>query len=290
VSAPHDPGYARGVLLVGFAGALASFNGLIFRLVESAADWQVVFWRSFSMFCAVTLMLLWRARGRLGTVVRAAGVPALIGGAFMGLSNIAFSMSVLHTTVANALFILSASPFIVAVFARLLLGEVIPRVTVIAFVLAMAGVGVMVQEGLASGKLLGNLFAVAAATTFSLFVIVMRWRRGVDNLPALVVAGAVGAAITFVIAGDVAVSAHDLALLSFMGVGIVALGFWLYTVGARHVPAAQVALLALTEVVFGPIWVLLFVGEKPSTTTLVGGAFVFAAILGQTFWGLRRPA
>ena len=62
----------------------------------------------------------------------------------------------------------------------------------------------------------------------------------------------------------------------------VTLGFALLTVGARLLPAAQVGLITLLEVVLGPLWVGLALDERPSTLTLAGGAIVIAAIVIQT--------
>ena len=70
--------------------------------------------------------------------------------------------------------------------------------------------------------------------------------------------------------------------LALLGIGQVGLGLALLTVGARLIPAAQVGLITLLEVVLGPVWVWLALNEQPSTATLVGGVIVIIAIVIQT--------
>ena len=66
------------------------------------------------------------------------------------------------------------------------------------------------------------------------------------------------------------------------------MGLTLFTFGSRVVPAAELALLSMTEVLLGPFWVWLFLGEGASVYTLVGGAILLSAIAGNALSGLRR--
>ena len=283
-----DPHYPRGVFMIGLAGMIASFNGFFFREMEAATDWQAVFWRSGVMFVCLGLLLIVQSGGRPLRAAYAAGWPAVLGGVLLGTSNICFSLAVVHTTVANALFILSASPFISAILAWFLLREHVQRRTVLAMIVALVGVGVMVMEGLGAGRLFGNVMAVGTTLAHAGFVISLRYGRHTDMLPSIVVAGASAAIVAFVVGGSMDVSWHDFAMCAMMGMGAMSIGFICFTVGSRHVPAAQVALLSLSEVVLGPIWVALMVDELPSLLTLIGGTLVLSAIVGQAVIGMRR--
>ena len=79
-----------------------------------------------------------------------------------------------------------------------------------------------------------------------------------------------------------AIGGDDMAWLAALGIGQIGLGFALLTVGARLIPAAQVGLITLLEVVLGPLWVWLALDERPSALTLAGGAVVLVAIVIQT--------
>lgn len=284
----RDPLYAKGVGFMLAAGAFASVNGVLFRNIEAASDWQIIFWRNGTMFLFLIGLLALRSRGAVGGAFRAAGKPGLAGGLILGAGNIFFALSIINTTVANALFILSASPFISAILAWFLLREHVRRRTVLAMIAALAGVGVMVMEGLGAGRLFGNLMAVGTALAHAGFVVSLRFGRHADMLPSIVIAGASAALVAFAVGGPMAVSWHDFALCAAMGVGAMSIGFICFTIGSRHVPAAQVALLSLSEVVLGPIWVALAVDEWPSILTLIGGVLVLSAIIGQALLGMRR--
>ena len=284
----RDPLYARGVIFMLAAGAFASVNGVLFRNIEAATDWQIIFWRNSTMFLFLMGLLILRTRGAVVTSFRAAGKPGLVGGLILGAGNIFFALSIIHTTVANALFILSASPFISAILAWFLLREHVQRRTVLAMIVALVGVGVMVMEGLGAGRLFGNVMAVGTTLAHAGFVISLRYGRHTDMLPSIVVAGASAAIVAFVVGGSMDVSWHDFAMCAMMGMGAMSIGFICFTVGSRHVPAAQVALLSLSEVVLGPIWVALMVDELPSVLTLIGGTLVLSAIVGQAVIGMRR--
>jgi drug/metabolite transporter (DMT)-like permease len=285
----REPAYLRGVAFCAAAGMLASFNGILFRGVESAEDWQVVFWRSGTMAVVLFALLAMRKRGRVITAFRAAGWPAIVAGLTLGASNFTFSLAMIHTTVANALFINAGAPFIAAILSWVVLRETVGTGTVVAMVVAFAGVGVMVVDGLVGGELYGNVMAVAAAVTYACFAVALRSGRGADMLPAVVIGGVFSAAVAFFVEeGAVLVSWHDGAMSMGMGLFTMSTSFALFTAGARYVAAAPAVLLAELEVVFGPIWVLLLFGEVPSTLSLIGGALVLSAIAGHALWTMKH--
>jgi drug/metabolite transporter (DMT)-like permease len=90
----------------------------------------------------------------------------------------------------------------------------------------------------------------------------------------------VAAFLPFASPGEI--GSDDVGWLAALGVGQIGLGFALLTVGARLIPAAQVGLITLLEVVLGPVWVWLALDERPSTLTLIGGSVVIVAIVIQT--------
>ena len=286
--------YARGVVLVLLAGVAWSTAGLVIRLMEQADGWQIVFWRSAAMVPTLLLFIALRNGGALAAAFRRAGWNAVVGGLCLACAFTGFVFALLHTTVANVLFILSAAPLVAAVLGRLILGEPVRRATWGAMIIALAGVGVMVAGSLERGALLGNLIALLTTFGFAGFTVALRRGREVDMLPAV----CLGGIISMMISGSAlaradalaafAVSGHDLALCLALGMVQLSLGLVLYTFGSRHVPAAELTLLAMTEVVLGPIWVWIGVGETPSATTLLGGAIVLGAVAGQAVGGVRR--
>lgn len=226
------------------------------------------------VFAAVT------ERGRLVAAFAGMGRAGIAFSLCMAVSSGAFIVALNHTTVANVLFMQAASPIVAALLARVLLGEPVSGRTWTAMAVALAGVGVMV--GGPGGFSLGVGVAVLMMLGFAGSVVFARRRSDISMAPATCLAQLlilVGAAP---FAGWGSVGGHDLGLLAALGVGQIGLGLAFLTLGARLIPAAEVALLSLLEVVLGPLWVWLAQSERPAVTTIAGGLVVVAAVAIQT--------
>jgi drug/metabolite transporter (DMT)-like permease len=161
------------------------------------------------------------------------------------------------------------------------LGEPITRRAVVAMAVALAGVSLMLGAP-GDGSLAGDSLSFLAAFAFAVMVVVTRWRHDVSMAPATCLAQLILVVIFLPFASLGEIAGGDVGWLATLGIGQIGLGFALLTVGARLIPAAQVGLITLLEVVLGPIWVWLALDERPSTLTLAGGAIVIGAIAIQT--------
>lgn len=284
--------YGLGILLACLGAFCWSLSGVLVRLTEAAGPWQIVLYRALAMTVTLLLILGVRYRGRVHLPLRRAGRDGLLAGLALSSASICFILSLSHVTVANALFMSGIAPFITALLARAALGESVPGRTWGAMALAAAGVLVMVGGGLAFEGLVGNLLALGAAVSFALVSIFLRRGRQNDMMPAVLVSGlisaAVAAALIAAASGSFAMTGRDLALCALMGAVQLGLGSILYAMSARHLPAAALQLLALTELVLSPTWVWLAVDEVPSAATLAGGAMILAAVLIQALRQERR--
>ena len=284
-----------GIPLVLMAGIFWSLSGLVYRWIEVATAWQVLFYRSLSLFCFIALWLVVRYRGRLIGVFQSAGRLSVLGGLCLSISFSGYILALDQTSVANALFILAAAPFFAALLGRVLLSEHIGWTTSLAMGMAALGLAVMAGNELAIGRGLGELFALAAALGLAGLTITLRMRRSTDMLPAILFASLF--ATLFALTGmlwdgdSLILTPKDLSLSISLGVFQVGLGFMLYTAGSRHLPAVELTLLSLTEVIVGPILAWLGADEVPSTTTLAGGALILLAIVTLAVLGQRhQPA
>jgi DME family drug/metabolite transporter len=280
--------WRRGVVMVMAAGALWSLGGLMVRSMGEAGAWQILFVRSAAVALTVLAVLLWRYGGGCLREIRRAGWLAVLAGALLGAGFCGFILALMHTTVANAVLMLSASPLLTAVLGWLLLGEAVRRATWLAMAVALIGVAVMVGGGIVAGAWFGNLMALMATAGFSGFAVALRRGRGGDMLPAVLWAGLLSALVAALMAPGLSMTLRDVALSAFMGAGLITGGMMLFTAGSRTVPSAELALLALTEVVLGPLWVWLAYAEVPHVLTLLGGALVLAAVVGRALSGTRR--
>jgi len=288
----NDPNYSKGVLLVLIAGSMWSIAGLVIRLIDDANEWQILFYRSLTLSLFLFFYIGFTYRGPLLRAYTAPGPGAAIAGISLGLAFASWIFAMTHTTIANALFILSSAPFITAVLGKLILGESVKRLTIICMSVAAIGVSIMVIEGALIGSLLGNVFALGASCGFALFTVLLRRTRSVDMTPAVFWAGISGMIIgaTAIIFNNstFVISHHDFEMCAIMGLVQVGIGLIIYIAGSKYVPAAELALLSLIEVMLGPIWVWLGVGEIPSFYTMVGGAVILSAIAFQAIAGIRN--
>ena len=281
-----------GIPLVLMAGIFWSLSGLVYRWIEVATAWQVLFYRSLSLFCFITLWLVFCYRGRLVGVFQRAGRLSVLGGLCLSIAFSGYILALDQTTVANALFILAAAPFFAALLGRALLSEHIGWTTSLAMGIAALGLAVMAGKELAIGRGLGELFALAAALGLAGLTITLRMRRSIDMLPAILFASLF--ATLFALTGmlwdgnSLILTPKDLSLSISLGVFQVGLGFMLYTAGSRHLPAVELTLLSLTEVIVGPILAWLGADEVPSVTTLAGGALILLAIVTLAVLGQRH--
>lgn len=280
--------YGRGVALTLSTAIAWSFTGLIFRHVEDATPWQILFYRALLLSAALAVAFGMRHGRQTIRVVTGIGFAGLAAAVFLGLGSIFYIFAIAHTTIANVAFLTSSVPFLTAVAGWLVLRERVKGATWVCIAIAMAGVAVMVAEGFAIGGWFGNLMALAGALVSAGYAIALRYGRKADLSPCVVVSGVVTMAITAPFAGDFSISWHDLALCALQGVAISALCNVLFTYCARWVPAAELTLLSLLESVFSPFWVWLVIGEVPSDWTLIGGVIVLAAVAGQALAALRR--
>lgn len=280
--------YRRGVICVLASALVFSLNGLIFRSMEGADAWQVLFWRGAALFVAMSCLFALRHRRRAVAEARRAWRGALLAGPLIGVASVCFIQALDHTTVANTLFTTSSVPLFAAVLAWAVLGERVVRATWVAIAVAMAGIAVMVLDGLETGTVVGNLLALTTAVLFASFVVVLRAQRHVDMLAAICVAALVTTAIGGVMAEDFTVSARDLAILLAWGGLHSCLGHTLFTYASRHVPAAELTLIGMSEMAVGPLWVWLAYTETPTALSLTGGFIVITALVGWTLSQRKR--
>jgi drug/metabolite transporter (DMT)-like permease len=284
-------------MLVALAGVFWSIGGLLIRLIEAASGWQIVLFRSLALALTLTLIIALRHRGRLTGAFRHIGWNGVAAAFALAGGSIGFVLALQSTSVANAVFMLGASPLFAAFLGRMVLGEAIRRATALAMAAALAGILVMVGGGLVVGTIRGNLLALATSFCFAIFSVLLRRGRTRDMLPCAAVSGMIAAlsALPVALVGAPSVasalvlSAHDVALCLTMGGVQAGCGLALFTLGARHVPVAELTLLSLTELALAPIWVWLALGEVPSGYTLIGGAMIITALTYQALSGARRP-
>lgn len=284
--------YGTGAALVAFAGLLWSLMGLIIRQIEVADTWEILAWRSIGMVPVLFAVIAIRSGGHPLRRLRRVGLAGMLGGLGLVFAFAGGIFALQTTTIANAVFLFAASPFFAALLGWLILGERVRRATWIAIAVAGVGMFVMVREGLAAGALAGNVAAVLSALGFACFTITLRWGKLEDMMPTVVLGGlfaiVVAGAVIWLQGGTFWVPLPDILWSVMMGAINLAIGMVLYTLGSRVVPAAELTLLSMVEVLLAPVWVWLVLNETASPATFLGGAILMAAIAGNALSGVRR--
>jgi drug/metabolite transporter (DMT)-like permease len=270
----------RGQIYVALAAVAWSTAGVLQRQLTLDAPTQISGRAVFAGFALLGYVAAVE-RGRVAEAFRSIGVAGLAVALCVATASGSFIIALNHDSVARVLFILAVAPVLAAVLARLTLGEPITRRTVAAMALALAGVALMLGAP-GEGSLAGDAFSFLAAFAFAVMIVITRWRHDVSMAPATCLSQAILVAAFVPFASPAEIGGEDVVWLAALGIGQIGLGFALLTVGARLIPAAQVGLITLLEVVLGPVWVWLALDERPSTLTLVGGAIVIVAIVIQT--------
>ena len=269
------PGY----ILLLFGGFCLSWGGFIIRSFEEATVWQILLLRS--VFFMIALMIFLTATYKKNTIkiIKDAGTPAVLGGLVMSLSFIAFVVSMSITTVANVVFIISTQTMFLAIFGFFYLKEKISLISFFSILLAMVGITIMVGDSLSTGSFLGNIVALAIPINFSILVMIIRKNKNLDMVPAIFYSGIFSIIYGLILSESFTFTNHDIVMGFFLGVPQLAFGFICITIGSRTTPSTTIGLLMLTETLFAPIWVWLFLNEIPPVSVLIGGTVIITAII-----------
>ena len=281
-----------GVLFVFAAGVLWSTVGLGIRLIEDAIVWQILLYRSISMTLFLYAVIRLRSGESPFAQVRRIGFPVVVAGLSLVAAYSGGIYSIQNTSVANAMLLFATAPFMAAVLGWIVLRESVRLATWIAIAVAICGIAIMVADKSGSVALKGSLAALGSAFGFAVFTVSLRWGRTGEMLPSVFLSGVFAIVITLGICQyqglSLLLGLQDGGIAMGMGVFQVGTGLILYTLGSRSLPAAELALLSLAEVLLGPVWVWLFLGETASVNTLLGGVVLLAAIAGNAVSGKRR--
>ena len=268
------------------AGLFWSFGPYVVRHIDQAetVPWQYLFTRGIVIFILLNLYLYLEEGLEFYQNYIKGGFPTLLGGIGLGSAMMSFIWSITHTSAAITLLCLAAMPFIAALLGFLFLKEKISLNVWIAIFIATAGIAIMAGGNIQKTSIFGLIFGLLSATGFAIFSVTLRWKKETPKFTTVAIAGLFCAIISavIIITNDLNFlsSGKNQALFATHGT-LVCLGLILYSIGSKSIPAAELTLLSLTEVIGGIFWVWLpwlGINEIPSTNTVIGGFFIFLSI------------
>lgn len=275
------------------AASMWSIAGVLTRHLENARGFEVTFWRSFFAALFVAAALFWQKRGRAVATVRAVGRMGALSGLMWSIMFCCFMIALTMTTVANTLIVMSVSPLLTAFFAWLFLHQHVAPRTWLAIAVAFVGMVWMFASGmseLGSRHLAGMAVAMGVPIAASVNVIaIKKGGQSVDLIPAVLIGGVFSAIAMLPLILPFQASLHDLSILAVLGFFQLGLPCMMMVTASRHLSAPEISLLALIEVLLGPIWAWLGAGEVPTNETLLGGGVVLTALIFNELAAMRKP-
>ncbi|MDA8548047.1 DMT family transporter [Candidatus Pelagibacter bacterium] len=274
------------VPVVLFAGILWSFGPLVVRYMDNPnlVPWQYIFGRGLTIFIILNLYLYFEEGVDFWKNYLKIGKSGVVGGSGLGIAMISFIYSITNTSAAITLLCLAAMPFFTALLAFLFLKEKITISVWVSIAIATIGIAIMAFGNSGENSFVGFVFGITSSIGFSVFSVSLRWRKETPKFTTVAFAGFfcfVFATIMILSKDQVFFStSYNSSLFSLHGT-LVCLGLILYSIGSKAIPAAELTLLSLTEVIGGIFWVwlpLFGINEVPDTNTIIGGFFLFISL------------
>ena len=279
--------YKFAVTITLLAGIFWSFGPYVVRNIDQSSNvpWQYLFTRGMVIFLLLNLFLFFEEGKYFYKNYFKIGISGIIGGVGLGIAMTTFIWSITNTTAAITLLCLAAMPFITALLGFLFLKEQISINVWISIAIATFGIGVMASDTTGTNSLIGLLFGLASALGFSVFSVSLRWKKETPKFTTVAIAGLFCCLLSYIMLKynnqPLLSSNKNEALFAVHGT-LVCLGLILYSMGSKMIPAAELTLLSLTEIIGGIFWVwlpILGINEIPSSNTIVGGFLIFMSIV-----------
>jgi drug/metabolite transporter (DMT)-like permease len=282
--------YRLGLLLVTLSAVAWSTAGYFTRLIPLDA-WTTLFWRGVFGTLTALVFILIRNRGRLGGAFSGIGWTGLLFSFASTAGMAAFLAALKATTVAHVAIIYATAPFVTAGLAWAVLRERVSAATLIASLLALAGIVLTVARGLGEGSLYGDGLAFVMTVLMAVIIVIARRAETrVPMVPAACLSSCLSSLVSLPFASLSAAGPVELLQLALFGITNMGLGLILFTIGARLLPAAETALIGALEAPLAPLWVWWAFGETMRPSTLFGGGLVLAAVLGHVLYENRKRA
>lgn len=281
-----EPDHRKGLLLTAIGGMALTVDIPLIRLAEGD-PWPILMLRTGTTFlAALVIWAVWRTVSPKAPSLIPGWLGALVA-MFYGVGSITFITAVYNTSTANLVFILSFTTMFSALLSWLFLGERPRPATLVAMAVMIAGVAIIVGDGVGSGSLFGDVFALLTSLMIASAITVSRHSRRDMGFTALV-----GVVFPFIIAA-VVVGKTGYRIdypwwIIFNGAIVMPISFFCLATGPKYLSGPEVAMFYLLETVLAPVWVWLIFSEVPTRNTLIGGTILIVALVSHSVWQLHQ--
>ena len=275
------------ITIVLIAGTIWSFGALIVKNLENPLEvaWQYLLFRGFTVFIVLNIFLIIKEKKLIINNYSKIGLSGCVGGVGIATAAIGFILSLTHTTAANTLLMLAAMPFITAILAYIFLKEKVSNTSWVAIIIAAVGIIFMAYNNANFSDLFGIICGLLSSLGFSVFSVSLRWKKETPKFTTVALGGLFCFLFSlfalFFLENNLSMNLKNSSLSALHGF-LVCVGFILFTIGSKRLPAADLTLLSLTEVLGGIFWVWLpifGINEVPTANTIIGGSIITFALL-----------
>ena len=277
----------KGSLLAFIAVIFITPDSLFIRL-SNIETWGMLFYRGAIPFVVTLIGLLFFYKKKFFKAILAIGYPGIFYILSFSICNITFIISIQNTNVANTLVMIAMAPMFSAILGGIFLKEIPDTKTWLAIIITFIAVAYIFHDSIELGNFYGDIFGLITAFGLACNAVLARFAKDRDLVPSAVIGKLCVAIFAFFFVESFVLAEKDLIIIPLMCVMCVALPFVLVTIAPRFIPAEEVNLFFLLEVIIGPIWVWLIVNEQPSLEALQGGFIIISTIAIHSFLKLKK--
>lgn len=264
--------HKKGIYLLILTSILWSFSGVCTKFIS---------WNGFAVagirgLIAAVMILIVSKRPRLPR----SGYQVAAIFSYVGLV-VLLILSTKLTTAANAILLQYTAPIYSAVLGYFVLKEPVKRQDVTTIALVLIGLAIFLYDGLADGRMAGNLIALLSGVCYGAMNVFMR--KCDKDAPAdnIFWGNLLAFLLMLPFMGRPEITVVNIGIILFMGIFQLGLAYILYAAAIPYVPALEATIITVLEPILNPVWVMLLYGEKPGVLTIIGGVIVLLAISGR---------
>ncbi len=283
----HHPHRAKGLALAAVGGFALTFDIPLIRLSEGDV-WSTQFLRGLLIApIGIAAWVLMRTFGGSRDALMPGRLSWLVA-LFYGMSSALFFYAVFATPTANLVFILAFNPMIAALLGWALFKEVPKPQTFAAMAVMIAGVFIIVRDGLSAGHWTGDFAALLSAASIACAIVLSR-HSGRNMGYAVLLAQFFPVMVSaWAIYGQGGILIPHMGWMLLNGVLVLPLAFFCLAAAPRYIGGAETAMFYLLETILAPVWVWMIFAERPTNAAILGGAIILAALIAHTVWEMRR--
>ena len=267
----------KGLILSLIGVLILSPDSLLIRLVD-LDDFSLIFYRSIIPILTIFIFLFYYYRQSVFRSFILIGLPGIIYALLYALTHVCFVYSIQNTSVANTLVLIAAAPIFAAIFSIFILKEIPNIFTWVIIFISLGGMIIIGWGSYTSAGIFGDLMALIVATGMGLGMVIVRFYKEKDFVPACLIGCVLAALYALPFNINYNLSSYQIIILLFMCLIILPIPFMILSIAPKYTPAPEVALIFLMESILGTAWVWFVISEVPPLNTIIGGLILLFAV------------